>query len=66
MNTDITSYERKVLIILILYNIFPVAWLCVGFVSFFYEIHELEQAGWLPGMELDRLVHREQWGQRAL
>ena len=66
MNTDITSFERKALIILILYNIFPVAWLCFGFVSFIYEIHELEQAGWLPGMELCRLVDFEHWGGSAV
>ncbi len=47
-------------------DIVPVAWLCVGYVSFFHETPELEQAGWLPRMELDRLVHREQWGARAL
>ncbi|NTW69532.1 MAG: 5,6-dimethylbenzimidazole synthase [Chlorobiaceae bacterium] len=42
-------------------HIVPVAWLCVGYVSFFHETPELEQAGWLPRMELDSLVHYETW-----
>jgi 5,6-dimethylbenzimidazole synthase len=42
-------------------HIVPVAWLCVGFVSFFHDTPELEQAGWLPRLELETLVHRETW-----
>jgi 5,6-dimethylbenzimidazole synthase len=42
-------------------HIVPVAWLCVGYVSFFRATPELEQAGWLPRMELDSLVHYETW-----
>ncbi len=42
-------------------HIVPVAWLCVGYVSFFHEIPELEQAGWLPRLELETLVHHETW-----
>jgi 5,6-dimethylbenzimidazole synthase len=42
-------------------HIVPVAWLCVGYVSFFHATPELEQAGWLPRMELDSLVHYETW-----
>jgi len=42
-------------------HIVPVAWLCVGYVSFFHETPELEQAGWLPRLELETLVHRETW-----
>ncbi|NTU44053.1 MAG: 5,6-dimethylbenzimidazole synthase [Chlorobiaceae bacterium] len=42
-------------------HIVPVAWLCVGYVSFFHKTPELEQAGWLPRMELDSLVHYETW-----
>ncbi|MCF8383721.1 MAG: 5,6-dimethylbenzimidazole synthase [Chlorobium sp.] len=42
-------------------HIVPDAWLCVGFVSFFHETPELEQAGWLPRLELETLVHRETW-----
>jgi len=39
----------------------PVAWLCIGYVSLFHETPELEQAGWLPRLALDELVHEEQW-----
>lgn len=42
-------------------HIVPVAWLCVGYVSFFHETPELEQAGWLPRLELETLVHHETW-----
>ena len=42
-------------------HIVPVAWLCVGYVSFFHATPELEQAGWLPRMELETLVHHETW-----
>ncbi|NTV91935.1 MAG: 5,6-dimethylbenzimidazole synthase [Chlorobiaceae bacterium] len=42
-------------------HIVPVAWLCVGYVSFFHKTPELQQAGWLPRMELDALVHYETW-----
>ncbi|RXK88357.1 5,6-dimethylbenzimidazole synthase [Chlorobaculum sp. 24CR] len=42
-------------------HIVPVAWLCIGYVSFFHETPELEQAGWLPRLVLDDLVHQEQW-----
>lgn len=42
-------------------HILPVAWLCIGYVSFFHETPELEQAGWLPRLALEELVHQEQW-----
>ncbi len=47
-------------------DIVPVAWLCVGYVSFFHETPELEQAGWLPRLKLDSLIHEEQWGVREV
>lgn len=42
-------------------HIVPIAWLCVGYVSFFHETPELEQVGWLPRMPLDTVIHREVW-----
>ena len=42
-------------------HIVPIAYLCVGYVSFFHATPELEQAGWLPRMELETLVHHETW-----
>lgn len=42
-------------------HVVPIAWLCVGYVSFFHQTPELEQAGWLPRLELATLVHEERW-----
>ena len=42
-------------------HIVPIAWLCIGQVSFFHRTPELEQAGWLPRMQLEELVHEGQW-----
>uniref|UniRef100_Q3ARV0 5,6-dimethylbenzimidazole synthase n=1 Tax=Chlorobium chlorochromatii (strain CaD3) TaxID=340177 RepID=Q3ARV0_CHLCH len=42
-------------------HIVPVAYLCMGYVSFFHETPELQQAGWLPRLELETLVHHETW-----
>jgi len=42
-------------------HIVPVAYLAIGYVSFFHAKPELEQAGWLPRIELDSLVHHETW-----
>ncbi len=41
-----------------------IAYLCIGFVSHFPERPELEQAGWLPRLNLDELVFYEQWGRK--
>jgi len=40
----------------------PVAYLCLGYVSEFSEKPDLERAGWLPRMGLDKVVCYEQWG----
>ena len=42
-------------------HIVPVAYLAIGYVSFFHTTPELEQAGWLPRIKLDSLVHHETW-----
>ena len=44
-------------------RIVPIAYLCLGRVSHFYDKPELEAAGWRPRLPLDELVHFEQWGQ---
>jgi len=41
-----------------------IAYLCVGYVSHFPDRPELEQAGWLPRMDLDELIFYEQWGRK--
>ena len=40
----------------------PVAYLCLGYVSEFSEKPDLERAGWLRRMGLDKVVCYEQWG----
>ena len=42
-----------------------IAYLCVGYVDHFPDRPELEQAGWLPRLNLDELVYYEQWGKEA-
>lgn len=44
-------------------RIIPVAYLCLGRVTHFYDKPELEAAGWRPRLPLEELVHFEQWGQ---
>ncbi|MCW8886721.1 MAG: 5,6-dimethylbenzimidazole synthase [Motiliproteus sp.] len=45
-------------------DIVPIAYLCIGYVSHFYDKPELESAGWLPRMPLQELIHFDQWQQR--
>ncbi|HEX7032657.1 MAG TPA: 5,6-dimethylbenzimidazole synthase [Nitrososphaera sp.] len=42
----------------------PVAYLCLGYVSEFADKPDLERAGWLPRMGLDKVVCYERWGVR--
>jgi len=42
-----------------------IAYLCVGYVDHFPDRPELEQAGWLPRLDLDELIYYEQWGKEA-
>lgn len=42
-------------------NIVPIAYLCVGYVSHFYQQPELQTAGWLERMPLEDLVYFDQW-----
>ena len=42
-----------------------IAYLCIGHVSHFPDMPELEKAGWLPRLGLDELVFYEQWGKTA-
>ena len=46
-------------------HITPIAYLCIGHVSHFYDRPELEAAGWLPRLPLDELVYFDQWQQAA-
>lgn len=42
-------------------DITPVAYLCIGYVSHFYQKPELEAAGWLPRLPIEQLLHFDQW-----
>jgi 5,6-dimethylbenzimidazole synthase len=45
-------------------NIVPIAYLCVGYVSHFFDQPELETAGWLKRTPLDDLLYFDQWGKQ--
>ena len=42
-------------------HIMPIAYLCIGYVTFFHEKPELEKAGWLPRTDIASLIHYDQW-----
>ncbi len=44
-------------------SVVVIAYLCIGHVSHFPEMPELEKAGWLPRLNLDELVFYEEWGK---
>jgi len=43
-------------------KIVPIAYLCLGYVSHFYEKPELETAGWLERTPLHETLYFDQWG----
>lgn len=42
-------------------HITPIAYLCIGYVTFFHDKPELEKAGWLPRTDVESLIHYDQW-----
>lgn len=44
-------------------GVYPVAYLCLGYVSEFLPRPELEVKGWRSRLPLQKLVHGDQWGQ---
>lgn len=46
-------------------DVYPVAYLCLGYVSEFPGQPELEVKGWRSRLQLTDLVHRNDWGQRV-
>ena len=42
-------------------HIIPIAYLCIGYVTFFHEKPELEKAGWLPRTDIESLIHYDHW-----
>lgn len=43
-------------------NVYPLAYLCLGYVSEFADQPELEAKGWRSRLPLEELVHRNGWG----
>ena len=46
-------------------DIVPIAYLCVGYVSEFFDQPELEKAGWSERLPLNDLVYYDQWGRQG-
>lgn len=46
-------------------NIEIIGYLCLGYVSKFNEKPELEEFGWLPREDINRLIHKEKWSNKA-
>lgn len=46
-------------------GIWPIAYLCVGYVSHFYAKPELEAAGWLPRVPLRDVLWFDRWHNRS-
>lgn len=44
-------------------HVYPVAYLCLGYVSEFLDQPELEAKGWRSRLPLSELVHGDTWGQ---
>ena len=42
-------------------HIIPIAYLCIGYVTFFHDKPELEKAGWLPRTDIESLIHYDRW-----
>ncbi|UZE94819.1 5,6-dimethylbenzimidazole synthase [Alkalimarinus alittae] len=62
----VSIVERKALkeALAIPSDIVPIAYLCVGYVSHFFDKPELETAGWLKRTPLDDLLYFDQWGEQ--
>jgi len=44
-------------------KIVPIAYLCMGYVSNFYDKPELETKGWLSRLSLEDLIYFDRWGE---
>ncbi|MBT2774186.1 5,6-dimethylbenzimidazole synthase [Halomonas sp. ISL-60] len=44
-------------------HVYPLAYLCLGYVSEFLDQPELEAKGWRSRLSLSELVHGDKWGQ---
>ena len=46
-------------------NIKLVGYLCLGYVEEFADKPDLEKAGWLPRLKLDKVVYYDQWNSEV-
>lgn len=47
-------------------HVYPVAYLCLGYVSEFLDQPELEAKGWRSRLPLSELVHGDRWGEALI
>ncbi|WP_111496089.1 5,6-dimethylbenzimidazole synthase [Marinobacter bohaiensis] len=62
---SILDQERLAEVLALPENVYPLAYLCVGYVSEFLEQPELQARGWRSRLPLEQLVHHDGW-QKAL
>lgn len=62
---SILSNQDLQRILLIPEHIRPIAYLCLGYVYEFADKPDLENAGWLPRLGLDKVVYYEQWNDNG-
>lgn len=62
---SILSNQDLQRILLIPEHIRPIAYLCLGYVYEFADKPDLEKAGWLPRLGLDKVVYYEQWNNNS-
>ena len=60
---SIISNEDLKLILHIPTHVKPIAYLCLGYVEQFADKPDLENAGWLARLDLDKVLCYEQWGR---
>lgn len=62
---SIVKQEQLRQVLAIPEDIVPIAYLCVGYVSEFFDQPELEKAGWSERLPLNDLVYYDQWGRQG-
>lgn len=62
---SIVKQERLREVLGIPEEIIPIAYLCVGYVSEFFDLPELEKRGWSERLPLNDLIYYDQWGRQS-
>ncbi|MBB5321043.1 5,6-dimethylbenzimidazole synthase [Marinobacter oulmenensis] len=60
---SILSQDRLAEILQLPEHVYPLAYLCLGYVSEFLEQPELQAKGWRSRLPLEELVHGNQWAE---